>query len=73
MFYNSVLLLLSLMLLASLLHIAGFSILADFPTDSGRPAAVDIHDVIMVPAASAIPDVNVFTGVPTVLLVPLLI
>jgi hypothetical protein len=60
-------------LLASLLHVAGFSILADFPTDSGRPAAVDIHDVIIVPDVAVIPDVNVFTGVSTLLAVPLLI
>jgi hypothetical protein len=44
------LLLLSLILPASLLHIAGFSTVTDFPTDSGGPAAVDI-------AADAIPDV----------------
>jgi hypothetical protein len=36
------LLLLSLMLLASLLHIAGFSTVADFPTNSGGSASVDI-------------------------------
>ncbi len=33
----------------------------DFPTDSGGPAAVDIHDVPLVPTAAFIPDVN---GVP---------
>ncbi len=44
------LLLLSLILPASLIHIAGFSSVADFPSDSGGSAAVAI-------AADAISDV----------------
>jgi len=40
--------------LVSMLHVAGFSTVADFPTDSGGPAADDI-------SAAVIPDVN---GVP---------
>ncbi len=46
------------MLLASLLQVAGFSANADFPTDPGSLAAVDIHDVPIVPAAAAISSVN---------------
>ncbi len=41
--------------------VARFSTVTDFPTDSGGPAAVDIHDVPLVPTAAFIPDV---TGVP---------
>jgi hypothetical protein len=43
------------MLLASLLFVARFFSVAD--TDSGGLGAVDIHDVLSVPAA-VIPDVN---------------
>ncbi len=42
-FYSVELLLLSLLLLASLLHVAGFSTVADFPTDPAGHAAVDNH------------------------------
>jgi hypothetical protein len=46
-------------LLASLLNVAVFSTVADFPTAcSGNPTAVDIHDVLTIPAAAFIPDVN---------------
>jgi hypothetical protein len=38
---------LSLLLLVSLLHIAGFSTVADFPTDTGGPADFDIHDALL--------------------------
>ncbi len=55
--------LLSLILLASVLYIVDFSNAADFPTETGSPAAVDIHDVPIVPAAVVVPDVN---GVPAV-------
>ncbi len=48
-----VLLLLSLIMLASLLHVSCFSTVVGFHTDSGGPAAVDIHDVSIVPAAAA--------------------
>ncbi len=48
-------LLLSLILLASLLHVVGFNTVVDFFTDSGGPPAVDIHDVLIVPAAAVIP------------------
>jgi hypothetical protein len=41
--------------------VARFSTVTDFPTDSGGPAAVDIHDAPLVPTAAFIPDV---TGVP---------
>ncbi len=45
------LLLLFLMLLAfqNKLVVGGSSTVADFPTDSGGPAAVEIHDVHLVP------------------------
>jgi hypothetical protein len=44
------------MLLASLLHVAGFNTVSDFFfTDSGRLPAVDIYDVLIVPAAAVIP------------------
>jgi hypothetical protein len=49
---------LTLKLLASLLDIDGFSTVADFPTDSGRPTAADIHDVPIAPAAAVISNVN---------------
>jgi hypothetical protein len=39
-----------------LLH--GFSTVADFPTDSGRPTADGIHDVPIAPIAAVISDVN---------------
>jgi hypothetical protein len=32
----------------------GFSTVADFPTDCGGPAAVDIHDVHLVPVSAVI-------------------
>jgi hypothetical protein len=38
--------------------IAGFSPVADFPTDSGRPTAVYIHDVPIASVAVVISDVN---------------
>ncbi len=40
---------------------------AEFPTDSGSPASVDIHDVTTVHAAAVIPDAN---GVPDVFGLP---
>jgi hypothetical protein len=58
-----VVMLLSLILLGSVLYIADFSTAADFPTDTGGPAAVDIHGVPTGPAAVVVPDVN---GVPAV-------
>ncbi len=43
----------------TLLHVGGFSRIANFHTDSGGPAAgVDTHDVPIVPAAVVIPDVH---------------
>jgi len=39
-----------------LLH--GFFTVADFPTDSGRPTAADIHDVPIAPVAAAFSDIN---------------
>ncbi len=53
----------------SLLNVAVFSIVADFPvlSDSVASAAVDIHDVPNVPAAAAISDVN---SVPAVVGLP---
>jgi hypothetical protein len=38
--------------------IAGFSPVADFPTDSGRPTAVYIHDVPSASVVVVISDVN---------------
>jgi hypothetical protein len=49
-------LLASLQLLTSLLHVARFSTVAHFPTESGDPAVDDIHDVSIVPAAAVIPN-----------------
>ena len=42
----------------NMFDIAGFSPVADFPTDSGRPTAVYIHDVPIASVAVVISDVN---------------
>jgi hypothetical protein len=52
----------------SLLNVAVFSFVADFLlSDSDGPAAVDIHDVPIVPDAAVISDVN---SVPAVVGLP---
>jgi hypothetical protein len=60
-FYSVVLLLLSLLLLASLLHVVGFSTVTDIPINPGGHAAVD--NVSIVPDAAVIPDVSGITAV----------
>jgi hypothetical protein len=50
------------MLISTLLHVASFSTVADFHTDSGSPDTVAIHDVPIVPAA----DISDVYDVPAV-------
>jgi len=57
----------SLMLLASLPHVAGFPTVADFPFNSTDLTAVDIHGVSIFPPANVISDVN---GVPAIVGLP---
>jgi hypothetical protein len=55
------------LLLVSLLNVAVFSTVADFPTAcSGGPTADDIHDLPVAPAAAAV--ISNFNSVPASLL-----